>query len=405
MTVTRSYRTLSVGDGVELPTEFRLFVRGWNETENGRFLFDEEAAAETMKAYATWGVDLMIDLEHQSLEPAIPPDPTAKDARGWCNLELREDGSLWAVNVKWTPDGTARLLEKRQRYVSPAFNVDTASGRVTSLINVAIVAMPATHHTPALVAASKVANAISPEERPMTGQLIQEALDALIADDAEKCKEILKSLVAAAAGAEVEEPAVEEPAAEVAPMPEEASAAVEAEPAEDKEAVAAAISRLSRTTGKATLMAAVDEVEIWRKSHLALEAEQAKLAKEREALELAARKENAVKLVQLGAETPHTSGLASFAKGAKGKLAKRLLEEPLDEQNARVAALLSARGGKLPSESAPKPPQAAVSEGSQVFMVEGKQIEVTARELAICAESKCDPKVFAALKARRGSST
>lgn len=421
MAPVRTFRRLSIADGPELPTEFRLFVAGWNETENGSFLFDADAAEATMAAYAKWGVDLMIDLEHQSLEPTIAPDPTAKDARGWCNLELREDGSLWAVNVKWTADGEARLREKRQRYISPAFSVDAQSKRVTAIINVAITAIPATHDTPALVAASRLAALSASGAASMDPKLVQEALDALIADDAAKCQEILKSLVAAAAGAEAAEEAAEEAPAEApamesaasepeAPAMESAAPAAAEDDEEDKETVAAAISRLTRSTGKSTIAAAVEEVEVWRKSHLDLEAQRAQIAKEREALELAARRENAAKLVQLGAETPATSGLASFAKGAKGKLAKRLLDEPLDEQNARVAALLAARGGKLPADAAPKPPTgattgeaAAAPAPSKFFLINGKQIEVTARELAICEESKCEPKTFAALKARRDS--
>lgn len=141
-------------EGDELPTEFRLFKKGWNVTENGKFLFDDKAAKAVMAAYQSWGVDLMIDLEHQSLEvEGGAPDPTARDARGWCKLELR-DGELWACDVKWTADGVSRLSEKRQRYISPAFEADPKTKRVLKMINVAITAMPATHKTPALIAAS-----------------------------------------------------------------------------------------------------------------------------------------------------------------------------------------------------------------------------------------------------------
>jgi phage I-like protein len=416
----RHIHALSV-DGPELPTEFRLFVSGWNDTENGAYLFDAEAARATLEAAAKWGVDLAIDLEHQMLDTA-GADPTARDARGWFNLELRDDGSLWAVNVRWTPDGAARLAEKRQRYISPAFEIDPESKRVTKIVNAAITSIPATHDTPALVAArtalGEQITATLSAGVGMNPKLVQEALDALIADDAAKCQEILKSLVAAAAGAEAEveaeEPAVEAEAAAVPaeePAVEAAAAAPgEAEDDEDKEAVAAAISRLTRTTGKTTIGAAVDEIEVWRKSHVELEAQRAQIAKEREALELSQRKENAAKLVQLGAETPHTSGLASFANGAKGKLAKRLLDEPLAEQTARVAELLAARGGKMPE--APKPPSgraasksAPAPAPSQFFDIDGKQVEVTARELVICEQSKCDPKIFATLKSRRSATS
>jgi phage I-like protein len=109
-----------------------------------------------MAAYRSWGVDLAIDLEHQMLEvePGTSPDPTARDARGSCKLELR-NGELWAFGVTWTPDGAQRLQQKRQRYVSPAFDADTKTKRVLKMINVAITSIPATHHTPALVAARK----------------------------------------------------------------------------------------------------------------------------------------------------------------------------------------------------------------------------------------------------------
>ncbi len=138
--------------GDDPPSEFRIFAAGWNDTEKGSFLFDEEAAASVMAAFEKWAIDVPIDLEHQMLEGDASADPTARDARGWCRLEVR-DGELWAVNVTWTPDGEARLREKRQRYISPAFSFDE-NDRVTQIVNVAITALPATHGAQELVAAS-----------------------------------------------------------------------------------------------------------------------------------------------------------------------------------------------------------------------------------------------------------
>jgi hypothetical protein len=163
---------------------------------------------------------------------------------------------------------------------------------------------------------------------------------------------------------------------------------------EDKEAVAASISRLTRITGKDTIVASVDVVETWRTSHLKLEAETEKLAKERASIELGKRKENAVALTKLGAETPATTGLA------KGKLCKRLLDEPLDEQTERVAVLLAARGGKMPTEA--KPPVGSVvadADGSKdVVLDDGRTVKLSARELAMCTEMKIDPKTYAGRK-------
>lgn len=136
--------------GDEPPTEFRVLRRGENTTSKGPILFDAKAARSLMAAYEATGRDVMIDLEHLSLDSDVGAD---RDARGWCRLELRT-GELWAVDVQWTPDGEARLREKRQRYVSPAF-LEDADGRPIELVNIALTALPATHHAMPLVAASE----------------------------------------------------------------------------------------------------------------------------------------------------------------------------------------------------------------------------------------------------------
>lgn len=141
-------------DPSQLPTAFRIFAAGVNESTKGSVLFDAEAAEAVMSAWQAWGVDIMIDLNHESLEPALRPD--SADARGWARLAV-QDGELWAVDVRWTEDGAERLRSKKQRYISPAFTHDAEEPyRVRELINVAIVAMPATLGAPALMAASRV---------------------------------------------------------------------------------------------------------------------------------------------------------------------------------------------------------------------------------------------------------
>lgn len=145
-----------VGDGAPLPTEFRIAAPGVNNTTKGPYLFDADAARAVMAEYAREGVDQMIDLNHDSLDPATCRQRAdAADAMGWYRLELRADGSLWAVDVRWTPEGEARLRAKKQRYISPAFTFDAKTGRMHEMINCALVGMPATHNTEALVAASR----------------------------------------------------------------------------------------------------------------------------------------------------------------------------------------------------------------------------------------------------------
>jgi phage I-like protein len=313
------------------PREFRLFVLGWNETENGRYLFDAQAASTVMAAAAAHGVDRMIDLEHLSLDPeARHYDP---DARGWAKLELRADGSLWAVDVRWTDDGAARLLAKRQRYVSPAF-MTTEDGRITKVINIAITALPATHQTPALIAASIMRLSLDPEK-------VKAILAALKEGDAESAMAICEALLVDAASGEAPaaEPAPEAPAPEAAAAP--APAEGEEEDEEDKPAEMAAAARIMRLSGKTSVAAAVDEIEAWRASHLELEAGRAKLAAEREALEGAERKAQIAELIKLGAETPATAWADPMAKTLKP--CKRLASEPLAELRERVKALSAGR--------------------------------------------------------------
>lgn len=363
-----------------LPTEFRIFKQGWNDTEKGALLFDDAAAKSVMAAATKWGVDLMIDLEHQALTGTTPPEPTARDARGWFRLEVRA-GELWAVNVKWTADGEARLLEGRQRYVSPAAMFDPETMRVTAIRNVAITSIPATHDTPALIAASAIGESMDPN-------IMKEAIEVIASGDEKKALEILKGMIASAAGA-----AEEEAAEEVAEEPAPEMAAVPAEEEEKKEEVAAASARLLRLTCKNTFGGALDEVETWRQSHINLAAREAELAKEKAALELSKRKENAITLTKLGAETPATTGLAD------GKLCARLLSEPLDEQNKRVAVMLAAKGGKGDELKPPAADTKPAKNGDLVVTLSnGEKRTLKSREVAMCTEMKIDLKDYAATK-------
>lgn len=164
--------TLPGVPGNEPPTEFRIFRKGVNDSSKGPALFDDVAAEKVLQAFARGGVDLCIDLEHLSLDSSEPHyNP---DARGWFKLEVR-NGELWAVNVRWTPDGERRLRERTQRYISPVFAYEEGTNRVTLIYNAAICANPATYATPALIAASKSAGhnmrTLSVEVKPMNEEL------------------------------------------------------------------------------------------------------------------------------------------------------------------------------------------------------------------------------------------
>jgi hypothetical protein len=114
--------------------------------------------------------------------------------------------------------------------------------------------------------------------------------------------------------------------------------------------------------------------EVARLRAVALDAEQAmaQVKADRDALEGAERSKLVAELVQLGAETPHTSGLANK------QIAKRLADEPIGELRARVAAL---RGGRV---SRIVPPAGADAG------------DLTAAEIAKCKARGIDPAMYAA---------
>lgn len=341
-----------VASGDTLPTEFRIFTAGVNESSKGRTLFDDEAAAAVMAAYQKHGADLMIDLEHDAAGPAMRSD--SHDARGWFRLEMR-NGELWAVDVRWTPDGARRLTEKTQRYISPLFLQSKKTGRVVDLLNVALCAAPAMHDAPALVAASRIPASVAPvatytrgatiEKRTMDPKLIQQALDALIAKDSAKCEEILKSAIASAAGAG---DAGGAPSAEA--MAETPPPAASPEKPEDKENAVAA-SKLCKLTACASVKDALDTVESWS-------ARIAKLASDEAALETNVRLGLIADLVKLGAETPATA----WSNAETRTPCKRLADEPIADMKSRVVALRSAKGVHTQTATAPQPPASGTNE-------------------------------------------
>lgn len=324
--------------GAPLPTEFMIFAAGENASTRGSVVFDLESAASVMAKYAEHGVDCMIDVEHASLD-WMSPDPDSRNARGWFTPALRETPNgpeLWATNVTWTPDGERRLRERTQRYTSPAFQckyeevevVDAEGYRgkslkisVSELINVAICAMPATHHNAALVASRQARtdalarvphteyapgddmskDAKTPDTRAYKTKA--EAIAAASALLAEK-KYDAAAKALADAPAEDEAPAKEEPAAE----PEKKSQAAELSPE------AQALAR--------------DAAEL------------AQLRSERDARDTAERKTLALALVELGAETPATVAEEHVTASPLPKLRARV--DALRAQPKRAASALPA---------------------------------------------------------------
>jgi len=364
--------------GDEPPKEFRIFAAGLNTTTKGNGLFDEQAAREVIASFERHGVDMMIDLEHLSLDDEGPNfDP---DARGWCRLEVR-NGELWATNVTWTPDGEARLRDKKQRYISPVFAFDKASRRITDVLNIAITALPATDHLQPLVAASLngEGESMTPEQLAAIAEALGLGADANVEDVLATIGAMMKKVTDAANGTSEEpkpEEIAKEPPLEGQPVP--MAAAIR---------LCAASRVLVRLTGRKEIGEAMSEVETWRKSHLELEEGRTKLATERTTLESSERRRLVGELVKLKAETPATAWAKDKDGIPDGKTPiARLASEPIAELRARVDALSPPKGARREEQIRP-PAKTDDKHG------------LSEHELAICAERKIDPAKYAATRA------
>lgn len=349
------------------PTEFLIFAAGSVETSKGTFLFDGAAASAVLSAHSAQGNELMVDYDHASITSTSADPALASRAAGWFDISMR-NGELWAVNVRWTPAAFEALQNKEWRYMSPAFETDP-EGRITSLLNVALTNLPATKHLQPLMAASQ-GDVMDPAQLPMIAEAMGLGADATVEDILAMIGSMMKKIQDAAAGDGDPEDKAEAP---------EGDPAAEAAPPADP-AMQAASKRLLSLTGRASVGEAMGDVEAWRAGYLELSAGRAEIEKSKRNLEDDERVSLTRQLVEIGSETPATAWKDALAKTPKP--CERLAKEPIDSLRKRVALLAQTKGAR----------------GAAPVVPSG---ELSPEELALCAEMKCDPKVFAANKARR----
>lgn len=313
---------LEVGADDTLPGEFLIFAAGDNESLKGTARFTPRSAELVMEEYAKHGVDIAMDLEHSALsEETVVARADATDAMCWFGLGVRS-GSLWAVDVKWTPEGSRRLRMKTQRYTSPAFYLDSESGEVLGLVNVALCSRPATLQNAPLVAATAM-RINTDEVTDMDPNQLKAVIAALKEENGEAALKLLEEMLAAAAGAEEAAPAAEGEALAETPEPEPPK------PDEEEMAMAAA---LRTCTGRTSAGEAIAALSAMRKRCDDLDAERAKF-------EASQRRELVGDLVKCGAEIPATAWKGDAADRVP---TARLQREPIVELRARVAAMQKA---------------------------------------------------------------
>ena len=316
-----------VSDGDPLPSAFRIFSAGVNESTQGPLIFDEKSAELVMAQYVEHGVDVCIDLQHDSVDAAARAmRDDAADARGYCKLAVR-DGELWAVDVTWSPDGERRLRERRQRYISPVAIYDEKTLRVTELFNLALVSMPASHNAVPLVASRRLQDDI------MDPSMVKAAMDALIAGDGDKALALLKeAIAAAAAGDEAAAPSDDATAEAADEAPDEEA---DEEDKDKDAALSKALARLLKVDSQRDILANVKSLQ--------RDVNALKMAKEAD--EHLERVDLVGRLVKLGVEIPATAWDDADAQRPADHLRRMSLSKLRD----RVAAFEAdpQRGGAV----------------------------------------------------------
>ena len=174
--------TLIKLDGREPPKQILIWERGKFSTSKGAFLFDDKAAKSVMAEYARAGNDLCFDYAHAATSKTSAPEDGK--AAGWFKLALDKSGSLWAVDIKWTDKAAKMIAGAEWRYFSPTFESEPKTGRIVSLVNIALTNIPATYNLTPLVAASKRNRMLTMSQKTAKIAALRKSLDDAEAEEA-----------------------------------------------------------------------------------------------------------------------------------------------------------------------------------------------------------------------------
>jgi hypothetical protein len=189
-------------DAEGIPTAFRIWFRGDNQTDYCHTVFSDRSAQLLMAEQKRRGNLYSIDVDHMSVEKDAPI--ANHRAVGFHRLDVR-NGDLWATNVEWCDDIRATMQGKvpAWRYFSPCYCIDEDTSEVISYTNTALTNNPATWF----------ANQLATREGQMDPiTVLQNLLGTLEIPEDVKAK--IDEVIAALVGSKpAEEPAVEPEAA------------------------------------------------------------------------------------------------------------------------------------------------------------------------------------------------
>ncbi|WP_072450762.1 MULTISPECIES: phage protease [unclassified Pseudomonas] len=130
----------TITDG-QAPEWVELIPPGPNVTgRDGRqWVFDELAASQVQSSFIGRSIDLPIDWEHATQHRA--PKGEDAPAAAWIKQVETRDGALWG-RVDWTPRGSAQVVSREYRFLSPVFDYDPQTMRIALLVSAGLTNKP-----------------------------------------------------------------------------------------------------------------------------------------------------------------------------------------------------------------------------------------------------------------------
>lgn len=137
MTILRACCAVELPEG--LPEWIQLLPAGEIETRDGRGPWKNTAPEMVLSEFASWGMPIAIDYDHQSesAEDKSGPVPAA----GWIHELAIRDGAIYG-RVTWTQQAAGLIAAAEYRYISPVFNFDKKTGIVVRIVGAGLTNRP-----------------------------------------------------------------------------------------------------------------------------------------------------------------------------------------------------------------------------------------------------------------------
>jgi hypothetical protein len=130
----------------------RVVVIPWGDVQgNDRFTINDDGAASIVAAFRRRGVDLPIDIEHQTMGGSYTSPDGSAPAVGWIKALRAEHGVGIVADVSWTAHGEKMIGSRAYRYLSPVVLLDGRTNVARELHSVALTNKPAIVGMPAVV--------------------------------------------------------------------------------------------------------------------------------------------------------------------------------------------------------------------------------------------------------------